>query len=91
MTIDIARAAGVTVNLWDVDLDRLRAEATRGPTTWAGPLPAEARSAAARLTELREAGATWAIWGWPGSVELVTRGFACRGDAGTSGRGAIVG
>ncbi len=82
VTIDIARAAGATVNLWEADMDRLRAEATRGPTSWAGPLPAEARSAAARLTELSEAGATWAIWGWPGSVDLVKQALRAAGMQG---------
>lgn len=70
-TIEVARAAQVTVNLWDVSPDRLKSEADVGPTTWAGPLPREAGPAAARLAELREAGATWAVWGWPRSIELV--------------------
>jgi len=30
VTLEIARAAGATVNLWDVDLDRVEAEAGRG-------------------------------------------------------------
>jgi len=33
-TLEVARAAGATVNLWDVDLDRLEAEVARGPATW---------------------------------------------------------
>jgi hypothetical protein len=72
VTLEIARAAGATVNLWDVDLDRVEAEAGRGSATWAGPLPLEAAPAARKLTDLRAAGAAWAIWGWPSSVELVT-------------------
>ena len=48
-TLEIARAAGVTVNLWDVDLVRVEAEVARGPANWAGPLPAELRLAATRL------------------------------------------
>jgi len=71
-TLEIARAAGATVNLWDVDLDRVEAEAGRGSATWAGPLPLEAAPAARKLTDLRAAGAAWAIWGWPSSVELVS-------------------
>jgi hypothetical protein len=70
-TLEIARAAGATVNLWDAAADRVRLEAADGPTSWAGPLPSSAPRAAERLTELREAGATWAIWGWPRSIELV--------------------
>jgi alkanesulfonate monooxygenase SsuD/methylene tetrahydromethanopterin reductase-like flavin-dependent oxidoreductase (luciferase family) len=72
VTLEIARAAGATVNLWDVDLDRVEAEAGRGSATWAGPLPLEAAPAARKLTDLRAAGAAWAIWGWPSSVELVS-------------------
>ena len=83
-TLKIARGAGVAVNLWDVELDELQAEAVKGPVTWAGPLPSEARSAASRLTDLRDAGANWAIWGWPRSVELVIEAM---GLAGMSARG----
>ena len=70
-TLELARTAGATVNLWDVGLDRLEGEAALGPTTWAGPLPSEAEAAADRLVGLREAGASWVIWGWPRSMELV--------------------
>lgn len=78
-TLDIARAAGATVNLWDVELERLRAEACLGATTWAGSLPKDAPSAARRLVELRDAGAKWAIWGWPGSIDLVVRALSLAG------------
>jgi len=78
-TLEIARAAGAAVNLWDVDLERVELEATRGPATWAGPLPADASRAASRLVELRDAGATWAIWGWPRSIELVEQALRLAG------------
>jgi len=78
-TLEVARAAGATVNLWDLDLERLRGEAAKGPTTWAGPLPTDPRPAADRLVELRDAGATWAIWGWPRSIDLVTRALYLAG------------
>jgi len=71
-TLQIARAAGATVNLWNVELQRLVAEAALGPATWAGPLPTEVGAAADRLVALRDAGASWAIWGWPRTLELVT-------------------
>jgi alkanesulfonate monooxygenase SsuD/methylene tetrahydromethanopterin reductase-like flavin-dependent oxidoreductase (luciferase family) len=70
-TLEIARAKGATVNLWDVDLGRVRKEVKHGPTTWAGPMPSEPAAAAKRLVELRAAGAAWAIWGWPRSMDLV--------------------
>lgn len=78
-TIQLARGAGVTVNLWNADPDRLRAEALEGPTTWAGPLPRTAEAAAGRLLELCKAGATWAVWGWPSSIELVSRALQLAG------------
>ena len=81
-TLELARAAGVTVNLWDVDLARLDDEARRGPATWAGPLPAEARAAADRLVALRDAGAAWVIWGWPRRLELVAEALRLAGMGG---------
>ncbi len=78
-TVKMARRAGVTVNLWDVELDQLQAEAEKGPVTWAGPLPSDAPSAASRLAGLREAGASWAIWGWPRSVQLVSEALRLAG------------
>jgi hypothetical protein len=78
-TLDIARGLGVTVNLWDVDLARLEEEAERGPVTWGGPLPADAGAAADRLVALRDAGAAWAVWGWPRRIELVTEALELAG------------
>jgi alkanesulfonate monooxygenase SsuD/methylene tetrahydromethanopterin reductase-like flavin-dependent oxidoreductase (luciferase family) len=78
-TLKIARAGGAAVNLWEGDLERLRAEAAHGPTTWAGPLPSDPRPAAGRLVDLREAGATWAVWGWPRSIDLVTEALRLAG------------
>ena len=42
-TLEIAHGMGATVNLWEVGLGRLEAEAALGPATWAGSFPAEAR------------------------------------------------
>jgi len=78
-TLEIARAAGATVNMWDVDLSRIETEAALGPVTWAGPVPAEATAAAAKLAGLRDAGATWAIWGWPRSLEVVIEASSLAG------------
>jgi alkanesulfonate monooxygenase SsuD/methylene tetrahydromethanopterin reductase-like flavin-dependent oxidoreductase (luciferase family) len=80
-TLEIARGAGATVNLWGAELDRLRAEVVLGPTTWAGPLPTSARAAAGRLAELRETGVTWAIWGWPRSIALVREALDMAGTS----------
>jgi hypothetical protein len=82
-TIDIARGAGATVNLWNAGLDQLAAEADRGPATWAGPVPSSEGPASEQLKKLRDTGATWAVWGWPRSVKLVV---AALHTAGMEGR-----
>lgn len=78
-TLEVARSVGATVNLWDVDLRRLEAEAALGPATWAGPLPSEVGAAAARLVGLRDAGASWVVWGWPRTIELVSEAVQVAG------------
>ncbi len=57
-TNELARELGATVNLWNVDDERLREVAQRGPVNWAGPVPTELGQ---RLDGLALAGATWAI------------------------------
>jgi len=68
-----ARAAGAALNVWDADPALVAARAT-GPdaleVTWAGPPPAAA-PLPGRLAELRDAGATWAVFGWPVDVEAL--------------------
>ena len=67
-----ARAASVALNVWDAD-PALVAERTAGPepveVTWAGPPPAAAPALAERLQLLHDAGAGWAVFGWPVDVE----------------------
>lgn len=72
VTNDLARHAGATLNFWGAELDLVRSEVAKGtPVTWAGPLPKDANAAARTLKGLADAGATWAVWGWPSSLELV--------------------
>lgn len=54
----IARDLGVTLNVWDATPERVAALAADGPVSWAGPLR---DGADARLDELADAGATWAV------------------------------
>lgn len=54
----LARELGVTLNLWGAEPARVRELAQEGPVSWAGPLGDDAR---ARLDDLADAGATWAI------------------------------
>jgi Luciferase-like monooxygenase len=71
-TNEVARTRGVTLNLWGVAPEELAAEvSSETPLSWAGPLPKEASEAAGVLRGLQTAGATWAVWGWPRSTELV--------------------
>jgi alkanesulfonate monooxygenase SsuD/methylene tetrahydromethanopterin reductase-like flavin-dependent oxidoreductase (luciferase family) len=83
-TVELARGAGVSVNLWNVSPDRLAAEAGCGSTTWAGPLPASSAGAAEKLGCLQQAGAEWVIWAWPRSLELVASAIRTSGLSGTA-------
>jgi hypothetical protein len=67
-----ALAAGAALNVWDATPE-LVAERVAGPpgveVTWAGPPPPKAPTLRERLRALDEAGATWAIFGWPVDVD----------------------
>jgi hypothetical protein len=54
----LARELGATLNLWGAAPGQVAEAAARGPVSWAGPLGAYP---AARLGELAEAGAAWAV------------------------------
>jgi hypothetical protein len=72
LTNEVARRAGVTLNFWGAGLDLVKRECSGGTgVTWAGPLPTERGAAAEMLRGLADAGATWAVWGWPCSLESV--------------------
>ena len=69
-TIELARALGAAVNLWEGEPLRVAELAATGiEVTWGGPVGASAPEAAARLGELESAGATWAVCAWPDSLE----------------------
>lgn len=67
-----ARAAGAALTVWDAD-PALVAERRAGPhaveVTWAGPPPSASPPLAERIRGLREAGATWVVFGWPVDVD----------------------
>jgi alkanesulfonate monooxygenase SsuD/methylene tetrahydromethanopterin reductase-like flavin-dependent oxidoreductase (luciferase family) len=71
---DEARAAGAALNVWNAD-PALVAERGAGPqgveVTWAGPPPKASPPLSETLRGLSEAGATWAIFGWPVDVEAL--------------------
>jgi alkanesulfonate monooxygenase SsuD/methylene tetrahydromethanopterin reductase-like flavin-dependent oxidoreductase (luciferase family) len=63
-----ASAAGAALNLWDAEaaVIALHRSYTDGiEVTWAGPPPAAMPALAQRVRALHEAGASWAIFGWP--------------------------
>lgn len=73
LTARVAEEVGATVNYWQVPPEAVaEAVATLSvPVTWGGPLPKTVTEAAAALATVQAAGASWAIWGWPSSLELV--------------------
>jgi len=73
-TNDLARRSGASLNFWGAELEVVRSEVGRGtPVTWAGPLPKNPEVAAGTLRGLADAGVTWAVWGWPSSLETVVQ------------------
>ncbi len=67
-----ARAIGAALNVWDAEPALVAARVAGPPgveVTWAGPPPSAAPPLADRLWALDEAGATWAIFGWPVDVD----------------------
>jgi alkanesulfonate monooxygenase SsuD/methylene tetrahydromethanopterin reductase-like flavin-dependent oxidoreductase (luciferase family) len=87
--IEEARAAGATLNVWDLDPAAVAAR-TRGPqaieVTWAGPPPPAAPPLADRLRALYDAGATWAVFGWPVDVGALVAAARSASDGGSSER-----
>jgi alkanesulfonate monooxygenase SsuD/methylene tetrahydromethanopterin reductase-like flavin-dependent oxidoreductase (luciferase family) len=65
---DEARAAGGALNLWDAEpaVVAERSSSAGGiEVTWAGPPPAATPPLGERVRALREAGASWVVFGWP--------------------------
>ncbi|HEX3334435.1 MAG TPA: hypothetical protein VHS57_08835 [Acidimicrobiales bacterium] len=81
--VEEARAAGAALTVWDVDASAvaLRAQGTDAiEVTWAGPPPAAEPPLAERVQRLHDAGATWAVFGWP--VDVGTLVAAARAAGG---------
>jgi len=84
-TVEVAEEERVAVNLWDVAPEQVADQARRSEVTWAGPLlqhaeggaaasddaPAGAAAIKVLLPQLAEAGATWAVFGWPVPLEAL--------------------
>ncbi len=67
----VARELGVALNLWAVPAAVVAAAAGTGEVTWGGTLPDDPGQAGALLADLAAAGASWAVVGWPGSIDPV--------------------
>ncbi len=71
-TVALARTVGTAVNLWEGEPLRVtELTATGVEVTWAGPVGQTTAEATARLLEVAEAGATWAVCAWPDSIEVI--------------------
>jgi alkanesulfonate monooxygenase SsuD/methylene tetrahydromethanopterin reductase-like flavin-dependent oxidoreductase (luciferase family) len=74
-TMKLAEEQRVAVNMWGATPEALVQQATRTEVTWAGILPQSDNQAEehsnmqSHLMQVKEAGATWAVLGWPVSLE----------------------
>ena len=64
----LAQELGAVLNLWGATPATVAALARGGEVSWGGILPGERPAASALLAGLAEAGASWAVVGWPGSI-----------------------
>ncbi|HUY86191.1 MAG TPA: LLM class flavin-dependent oxidoreductase [Acidimicrobiales bacterium] len=80
--ISIARSTGAALNLWEGSPDALREFSESGvEVTWGGPIVSSPEDVPTDvnpkqvgiLADLAQAGATWAVWGWPKSPEVVAK------------------
>ena len=89
-TVALARSLSVAVNLWEGGaLQVAELTATHLEVTWGGPVGDTVAEATARLTEVAEAGATWAVCAWPDSLEVVAE--AARAVRARGGPGGVSG
>ncbi len=77
-TVAIAEAEGVAVNLWGATPEAVALQAEHSEVTWGGTTPepgtdevAAEASVEALVPEMAEAGATWAVFGWPVPLEAL--------------------
>lgn len=84
-TLQVARAVGAAVNLWGAPPGAVAEQALQTEVTWGGPVPrgrdvSDTRARLATLlTALHQAGATWAVVGYPVDLALLA---ALVGDLG---------
>jgi alkanesulfonate monooxygenase SsuD/methylene tetrahydromethanopterin reductase-like flavin-dependent oxidoreductase (luciferase family) len=66
----------VAANLWDAQPSAVAALVTRCEVTWAGPVAGDVSQVAQWLSELADAGASWAVCVWPRSLEELAQATA---------------
>jgi hypothetical protein len=77
---------GAAVNLWGGQPAAVAALSGRCEVTWGGPVAATVPEIARELSEVAGAGATWAVCGWPESLEAVAEVAALLREASAGGR-----
>jgi hypothetical protein len=82
-TIELARSLHAAANLWDGKAMRVAELTASGvEVTWGGPVGGSVHEVGARLVEMAEAGATWAVCAWPDDLGVVaTAAEAVRGTS----------
>jgi alkanesulfonate monooxygenase SsuD/methylene tetrahydromethanopterin reductase-like flavin-dependent oxidoreductase (luciferase family) len=70
--VELARAAGAAVNLWQAGVDQVAQVAGQDvEVTWGGPVGGTPAEVSDTLAAVAAAGATWAVCAWPESLEAV--------------------
>ncbi|MHB1446605.1 MAG: hypothetical protein ACYCZV_13255, partial [Acidimicrobiales bacterium] len=72
----VAVHTGAVLNIWQEEGEPALASDDQVERTWAGPVKGSPAQMAERLARLRDAGATWAVCAWPGSLDEVAEAAA---------------
>ncbi|MHB1912007.1 MAG: LLM class flavin-dependent oxidoreductase [Acidimicrobiales bacterium] len=72
----VAVHTGAVLNIWQEEGEPALASDDQVEQTWAGPVKGSPAQMAERLARLRDAGATWAVCAWPGSLDEVAEAAA---------------
>ena len=77
-TNEIARELGATLNLWGASPERVQSESLLGKVSLAGNLPDDPDLARQLVVDLEQAGATHAVFAWPGSIDRLVDASGAR-------------
>lgn len=76
----IEMGEGVALNLWDAEPSAIASIAPRLEVTWGGQLQADVPQVVRWLSELDNAGASWAVAAWPRSLKQLAEAKRVLGD-----------